>query len=56
MLANVVDTLALVRLGRTLGADLGGNLANLLLGDALHVDVRVVGNLKGNASGLGEEA
>ena len=44
VLALVVDALALVRLGATLGADLGGNLADLLLGDALNGDVRVVGH------------
>ena len=51
MLALVVNALALVRLGRALHADLGGNLADLLLGDALHRDVGVVGNLKGDVVG-----
>ena len=46
MLARVVDTLALVRLGRTLGADLGRDLTDLLLGDALDGDVRIVGHLE----------
>ena len=51
MLTHVVDALALVGLGRTLHANLGGNLADLLLGDALHVDVRVVGDLEGDVLG-----
>ncbi len=51
VLANVVDTLALVRLGRTLRTDLSGDLADLLLVDALDVDVGVVGNLEGDALG-----
>ena len=49
MLAQVVDALALVRLRRTLGTDLGGNLADLLLVDALDVDVGVVRALEGDA-------
>ena len=51
VLANVVDTLALVRLGGALAADLRGNLADLLLVDALNVDVRVIGHLEGDAFG-----
>ena len=53
MLAQVVNALALVRLRRTLGTDLGGNLADLLLVDALDVDVGVVGALEGDALGSG---
>ena len=43
VLTLVVDALALVRLGRALVMRiLGGNLANLLLGDALDRDVKVL--------------
>ena len=51
VLANVVDTLALVRLGRTMAADLSGDLTDLLLVDTLDVHVGVVGNLEGDALG-----
>ena len=51
VLANIVDTLALVRLGRTMAADLSGDLTDLLLVDTLDVHVGVVGNLEGDALG-----
>ena len=55
MLANVVDTLALVGLRRTLAANLGCDLADLLLVDTLNVHVRVIGDLEGNALGSLED-
>src|ERR1043166_5666233 len=46
--AVVADALALVRLGRPDLADLGGDLAHLLLVDALDDDLRRRGNLEGD--------
>src|SRR5262245_15191057 len=49
VLALVADALALVRLGRTHGADLGSRLADLLLVDALDDDLGRHRNLEGDA-------
>src|SRR5438094_560710 len=45
ILTAVLDTLALVRLGLAPTADLGGDLANLLLVDAADLDRILVGSL-----------
>src|SRR4051812_39993134 len=49
VLALVADALALVGLGRALLADVRGDLADQLLGDALHDHARGLGHLEGDA-------
>ena len=51
MLAFVADALALVRLRLAPLADVRGNLADLLLGDAVHDDLRLTGHLERDVLG-----
>src|SRR5256714_4795264 len=51
VLALVADALALVGLGRALLADVGGDLADHLLGDPLDDDARRLRDLEGDALG-----